>query len=475
MSRAPAVTLLRRAVPALLLLAVAAPPAAATPDSYRMWNHPYDKKDTCVRLKSTTADPPIRWLDFGTTGYNVTNPTQFDPNSREKVCSSGSNWIRIDLTERLQTTAPDGSHPHLYFHKGGEGYESKAPYGHIWLSDIADAYTDPPILSKGTIDARGADPVKPDPSADSTGYGAGRKCTGDYSPLKQYKVSTAKGPPNVEGDTWVYTNGAERGANYGKYANGGIVTGDRDVNYQYLLWDWVGKYYWQDGKPLVANRIGGGITAGYGAVRTILKPGTIVTRCNVQGITSRAWQAETSHVEGRVTAVYVRVKVGDNTVYGWLEHSWQERLPNDADIHEDASYGPRHCVLVPVNDADACDTSSAAVISPKVNEVGCCLYPDQTMFPDDYIVSDDGRYRLVMQLDGNLVEYGPNGAVWASGTYSPGAKAVMQLDGNLVVYAAGGASIWSTHTFAGNSTLVVQNDGNLVIYGPGGGAVWDRF
>src|SRR5918992_4534006 len=101
MSRAPTVsTLLRRAVPALLLLAVAAPPeAAATPDSYRSWNHPYRKYLRCVRLKSTTVDPPTRWLDFRTTGYHVPNPSFFDSGS-DLMCPSGGNWIRIDATER---------------------------------------------------------------------------------------------------------------------------------------------------------------------------------------------------------------------------------------------------------------------------------------------------------------------------------------------------------------------------------------
>ncbi|HEX8086964.1 MAG TPA: hypothetical protein VF529_21960 [Solirubrobacteraceae bacterium] len=467
----PALEPFRRILPALALLAVAAPPAAATPDSYRLWNHPYRKQERCVRLKSSTADPPTRFLNFATTGYNIPNPSFFDPSTDDLICPSGQNYVRIDATERLQTTAPDGSRPHLYFHKGG--YGERVPYGHIWLGDLVDADTDPPVLSKSTIDTRGADPVKPDASADSTGYGAGRRCTRDYSPLKQYVVTSATGPPNEVGDTWVYSKDTGRGASYAKYANAGILQGDKDVDYQYLQWSWVGKRYWKDGKLLVANRLGGGETQGYGAVRTILKPGTVVTRCDVYGITSRAWQADTDSVVGRVTAVYVRVKVGDNTVYGWLEHSWQRRYPG-ADIHEDSSYGPRQCVLAPANDPTACETSSSAVLSPATNDVGCCLYPDQTMFPDDYIVSDDGRFRLVMQLDGNLVEYGPNGAVWASGTYSPGARAVMQLDGNLVIYASGGGAIWSTHTFAGDSTLVVQNDGNLVIYGPNG-PVWSRW
>ena len=51
--------------------------------------------------------------------------------------------------------------------------------------------------------------------------------------------------------------------------------------------------------------------------------------------------------------------------------------------------------------------------------------------------SPNGRYRLTMQGDGNLVEYDGASVVWASGTSGSGARVVMQDDGNLVVYDGG--------------------------------------
>ncbi|HEV2787192.1 MAG TPA: GDSL-type esterase/lipase family protein, partial [Solirubrobacteraceae bacterium] len=53
---------------------------------------------------------------------------------------------------------------------------------------------------------------------------------------------------------------------------------------------------------------------------------------------------------------------------------------------------------------------------------------------DQFLRSADGRYRLVMQKDGNLVLYGPSGrALWASNTRGRGSHHVrMQADGNLV-------------------------------------------
>ena len=84
------------------------------------------------------------------------------------------------------------------------------------------------------------------------------------------------------------------------------------------------------------------------------------------------------------------------------------------------------------------------------------------------IKSQDGRFSLILQLDGNLVIYGPgHDALWATGTqgHRDVFDAVMQADGNLVLYNGRNQPFWASNT-AGtpNMTLVMQNDGNLVIY-----------
>jgi chitodextrinase len=89
------------------------------------------------------------------------------------------------------------------------------------------------------------------------------------------------------------------------------------------------------------------------------------------------------------------------------------------------------------------------------------------------ILAPDG-YKVVMQGDGNLVEYSSSGrALWASNTNNnPGAYAVMQLDGNLVVYK-GSRALWATYTNGrGPSHAVIQVDGNFVVYTNAGRATW---
>ncbi len=86
---------------------------------------------------------------------------------------------------------------------------------------------------------------------------------------------------------------------------------------------------------------------------------------------------------------------------------------------------------------------------------------------NQYLRSADGRFRFVMQQDGNLVLYGPTGhPLWASNTVGRGAnRAVMQSDGNLVLYTSSGKPVWASNTeLHYHAYLIVQNDGNVVIY-----------
>src|SRR4029077_5451152 len=91
------------------------------------------------------------------------------------------------------------------------------------------------------------------------------------------------------------------------------------------------------------------------------------------------------------------------------------------------------------------------------------------------IASPNGQYDLIMQGDGNLVEYGPGGQViWDSGTYgNPGAYAIMQGDGNLVVYSSAGTPLWNSGTYGNpGASFQLQNNGNAVIYQANGTALW---
>jgi pimeloyl-ACP methyl ester carboxylesterase len=102
------------------------------------------------------------------------------------------------------------------------------------------------------------------------------------------------------------------------------------------------------------------------------------------------------------------------------------------------------------------------------------LSPGERLYPDTEIRSPNGAFRLRYQSDGNLVLYGPSGAVWASGTAGLGGlHCEMQPDGNFVIYHASGADPWESGT-AGlpGAELRVQDDGYIVIYDAGQNVPW---
>jgi hypothetical protein len=111
------------------------------------------------------------------------------------------------------------------------------------------------------------------------------------------------------------------------------------------------------------------------------------------------------------------------------------------------------------------------------------------------IDSPNGRFRAIMQTDGNFVIYDQGSAIWATGTqglWLPAYRLAVQPDGNLVIYGSsandvslGGYGVcpaysaciptWATGTYGRGSapyTLKMQDDGNLVLYDSTSRAVW---
>jgi hypothetical protein len=89
------------------------------------------------------------------------------------------------------------------------------------------------------------------------------------------------------------------------------------------------------------------------------------------------------------------------------------------------------------------------------------LKSGETLFAGQSVWSANGSYRLIMQSDGNLVVYGPGGALWSARTTgAAGARVVMQSDGNLVVYDQWNRPVWYTGTGNPGARFVVQNDSN---------------
>ena len=97
----------------------------------------------------------------------------------------------------------------------------------------------------------------------------------------------------------------------------------------------------------------------------------------------------------------------------------------------------------------------------------------ETLFAGQSVWSSNGAFRLIMQTDGNVVVYGPGGALWSARTTGAvGARLVMQPDGNLVVYDHANRAAWHTGTSNSGSRFVIQSDGNAVLYTSSDGVLY---
>jgi hypothetical protein len=121
------------------------------------------------------------------------------------------------------------------------------------------------------------------------------------------------------------------------------------------------------------------------------------------------------------------------------------------------------------------------------------LPPNQTMSPGQFLTSENGRFRLILQADGNLLIKDGEAVIWIADAHQAHSITLHQkkmreplqfvISNNGFLYDASRKRLWiaeSTHSIDKslwyNTCLVIQNDGNLVIYDQRtGGVRWARF
>jgi len=122
---------------------------------------------------------------------------------------------------------------------------------------------------------------------------------------------------------------------------------------------------------------------------------------------------------------------------------------------------------------DADNRDQRGTVTVPVRAAANELRANETLIPQQSIFSNDGRFELRFQSDGNVVLYFGAAVLWSSATANgEGMVLGMQGDGNLVLYSPTVTALWASGTagYAG-AFLRVQDDGNVVIY-QGGVARW---
>lgn len=116
------------------------------------------------------------------------------------------------------------------------------------------------------------------------------------------------------------------------------------------------------------------------------------------------------------------------------------------------------------------------LFASQILHAASTLTVNQELSSNQYLASDNNKFRFYLQGDGNLVirEQASGQSLWSSGTNGKGGiRFKLQTDGNLVLRDKRGKSVWSSSTSkSGGTKLAMQTDGNLVLYTSSGKAVW---
>jgi hypothetical protein len=109
------------------------------------------------------------------------------------------------------------------------------------------------------------------------------------------------------------------------------------------------------------------------------------------------------------------------------------------------------------------------------------LPPNQTMSPGQFLTSQNGQFRLVLQTDGNLVIKNGETIIWAADINQPYSQTLHRrkmreplqfvISNSGFLYDPSRGRLWiaeSTHSTDKslwyNTCMLIQDDGNLVIY-----------
>ena len=114
------------------------------------------------------------------------------------------------------------------------------------------------------------------------------------------------------------------------------------------------------------------------------------------------------------------------------------------------------------------------------DEYGVKIYDidgDVLLNKGKFIYSLNKTFKLILQDDGNLVEYNDKTgkALWASNTLGKDANdLVLQADGNVVLYNNANKAIFATDTLGKGRYIAITNNGNISIYDKNYEEVWNN-
>jgi hypothetical protein len=236
------------------------------------------------------------------------------------------------------------------------------------------------------------------------------------------------------------------------------------VNRLYLTKGWIKSTWWGNGSTLIYH-LPSGLTYQLNGSISYINPGDVITFTDSSDSAGHA-AIVNSVVNGTINIINQNAPLNSS---GYISRGSLSGGNAYISMHGWAGFTVQAIVHGPNTGSSWAGVGGQAQYVASVS-----LTPGQRLNSDQYLVSSNVMYVLIMQTDGNLVLYHGPTALWNSGTYGhPGAYFNVQTDGNLVVYSAANVALWSSGTAGKHlGQLRLQEDGNLVAYTPSFVAIW---
>ena len=137
-----------------------------------------------------------------------------------------------------------------------------------------------------------------------------------------------------------------------------------------------------------------------------------------------------------------------------------------------ATARPTSGVFAVYNLDDADNRTRRWAAPTAVTTIAWRLPSGYSLLPTQKLTSQDGRFTLTLEQDGNLVLRFGAGVLWSTGTATGEAFWFrMAPTGELLLYGPSLNAVWTTGTSSAGAWLELRNDGNLVLLNSSGTTV----
>jgi hypothetical protein len=177
------------------------------------------------------------------------------------------------------------------------------------------------------------------------------------------------------------------------------------------------------------------------------------------------WESKTTDATALTLTTNGRLVLNDSKQY------WERKGDNDVSAPSLVVQTDGNIVLLTDSGKVYWASDTAVPATPKPPATPGVLGPGEGLSLGESLYSANRRFRLVLEMDGNLVEYSQS-RIWEAKSATDLTWRVMMEDGYLVLRDAHQNTPWQSDTAGKGVELKLHDNGKLAIYDAEGNAIW---